>query len=77
MKDFLSVIGGVLAGVVIVVAAFAIGFALNAAGVALLLWLIDLLGKTALFTLRNVLIGAGIVTVIRMFFIPHNNNHND
>ena len=77
MKDFLSVIGGVLAGVVIVVAAFAIGFALNAAGVALLLWLIDLLGKTTLFTLRNVLIGAGIVTVIRAFFMPAKTNNND
>lgn len=67
----------VLIVIVTVITGIAVGFALNAAGVALLLWLIDLLGKTALFTLRNVLIGAGIVTVIRMFFIPHNNNHND
>ena len=54
----------------------AIGFVLNMAGVALLFWLIDLIGKTTLFTLRNVLIGAGIVTVIQLFFIPHNNNND-
>ena len=54
-----------------------IGFALNMAGVALLFWLIDLFGKTALFTLRNVAIGAGIATVVQFFFVPHNNNNND
>lgn len=54
----------------------AIGFALNVAGVALLFWLIDLFGKTALFTLRNVLIGAGIATVVQLFFVPHNHNNN-
>lgn len=54
-----------------------LGFALNMAGVALLFWLIDLIGKTTLFTLRNVLIGSGIVTVIRAFFIPVKNNSNN
>lgn len=67
----------VLIVIVTVVTGIAVGFALNMAGVALLLWLIDLLGKTTLFTLRNVLIGAGIVTVIRAFFIPHSNNNNN
>lgn len=67
----------VLIIIVTVITGIAVGFALNMAGVALLFWLIDLLGKTTLFTLRNVLIGAGIVTVIRMFFIPRNNNNND
>lgn len=67
----------VLIVIVTVITGIAVGFALNMAGVALLFWLIDLLGKTTLFTLRNVLIGAGIVTVIRMFFIPRNNNNND
>lgn len=61
----------VLIVIVTVITGIVVGFALNMAGVALLLWLIDLLGKTALFTLRNVLIGAGIVTVIRAFFFPN------
>ena len=64
----------ILIVIVTVITGLAVGFALNMAGVALLLWLIDLFGKTALFTLRNVLIGAGIVTVIRAFFVPHNTN---
>lgn len=69
----------VLIVIVTVITGIAVGFALNMAGVALLLWLIDLLGKTTLFTLRNVLIGAGIVTVIRAFFMPAktNNSNND
>lgn len=54
----------------------AIGFALNMAGVALLFWLIDLFGKTALLTLRNVVIGAGIATVVQLFFVPHNRNND-
>lgn len=54
----------------------AIGFALNVAGVALLFWLIDLFGKTALLTLRNVIIGAGIATVVQLFFVPHNRNND-
>lgn len=58
----------VLIVTVTVVLVLALGFALNMAGVALLLWLIDLLGKTALFTLRNVVIGAGIATAIQAFF---------
>lgn len=67
----------VLIVIITVIAGIAIGFTLNMAGVALLFWLIDLIGKTTLFTLRNVLIGAGIVSVIRAFFIPHNNNNNN
>lgn len=60
----------VLLVTITVILGVALGFALNAAGIALLFWLIDLFGKTTLFTLRNVLIGAGIVTVIRAFFMP-------
>ena len=62
---------------VAVILILALGFALNMAGVALLLWLIDLFGKTALFTFRNVLIGAGIATVVQLFFVPHNNNNSN
>ena len=64
----------VLIVTVTVVLVLALDFALNMAGVALLLWLIDLFGKTALFTLHNVVIGAGIATVIQLFFVPHNTN---
>lgn len=70
MKKVLIVIVAFIVGI-------ALGFAFNMAGVALLLWLIDLIGKTTLFTLRNVLIGAGIVSVIRAFFIPAKNNSNN